>query len=390
MDTPRKRRILLIYWDMIPSVRLCGHCQLEWLAERGRVEYRAVHEMKLEAADLTWADIVLLARSDSWYAHQLARRLHDAGRYLIYVIDDDLLNTPPEVSSAAYYGLAEIQSNIRGMIALSNAILSPSPLLLEKYATDGRRAIQIEEPAIDPVEYRPHDPDKPVKIGFAGSIDRVCDLDRILRDALIQIKREYGDRVEFEFFGAIPSFAEEVDATCIPYCESYDEYRRKLNALAWDIGLAPMPDTPFHACKHYNKFVEYAAAGIVGIYSNVYPYTRITALSNDVILCDNSTEDWVDVIRRLIDDREYRETMRHRQIECAVDQLSVSKSADALPSDIGADSENRTIINDVMSNTVLNLLKLCNYEKRFKVKLQVKGLRNCIDALCKKINFAIK
>lgn len=378
-----KKHVLLIYRKMIPSIRLCGHCQLEYLAQKGALEYRAVREMKLKAADLNWADIVLLGRSDNWYVHQLAKRLYDAGRYLIYILDDDLLNIPPEVSSAKYYGQKEIQGYIRNIIALSDAILSPSPLLLEKYATNGRRAIQIEEPAIDPVEYKPHAPDKPVKIGFAGSIDRACDLERILRDALIYVKREYGDRVAFEFFGAIPSFAEELNATCIPYCDSYDEYRRTLNERQWDIGLAPMPDTPFHACKHYNKFVEYAEAGVVGIYSNVYPYTRIASLSNCVILCDNNTEEWADVIQRLIDDREYRETMRHKGIECAADQLSVNRSSNALLSQIGAGSDIRTNKNEFMSNGSLNLLKFCNYEKRFITKLRVKGLLNCINVLRK-------
>ena len=379
----RLMRVLLIYRKMIPSIRLCGHCQLEYLAEQGKLEYRAVREMKLKAADLNWADIVLLGRSDNWYVHQLAKKLHDAGRYLIYVIDDDLLNVPPEINSAAYYGLPEVQSSIRGIIALSDAILSPSPLLLEKYATNGRRAIRIEEPAIDPVEYKPHDPGKPVKIGFAGSKDRACDLERILRDALIRVKREYGDRVEFEFFGAIPSFAEELNAKCIPYCDSYDEYRRTLNERQWDVGLAPMPDTPFHACKHYNKFVEYTAAGVVGIYSNVYPYIRITALSNSVILCDNHTQDWVEAIRRLIDDREYRETMRHEGIECALGQLPLNRSANALLSDMEAESDFRTKRNGVMPNVVLDALKLCNYGKRVITKLHIYGLRNSIDALRK-------
>ncbi|MDO5300272.1 MAG: hypothetical protein Q4F18_12640, partial [Clostridia bacterium] len=235
-ENQRLSHVLLIYRRMIPSIRLCGHCQMEYLAREGKLEYRAIQEMKIKSSDLNWADVVLLGRLDSWYEYQLTKKLHEAGKYLIYIIDDDLLNIPPEISSAAYYGQKEIQGYIRGMIGMSDAIMSPSPLLLQKYATDGRRAIQIEEPAIDPVPYKPHDPNKPVKIGFAGSIDRTGDIENILKDALIQIKQEYGDRVQFEFFGAIPSFARELDARCIPYCDSYDEYRKTLNSLEWDIG----------------------------------------------------------------------------------------------------------------------------------------------------------
>lgn len=321
--TSRLSHVLLIYRAMIPSIRLCGHCQMDYLAKEGTLEYRAIQEMKLTSADLNWADVVLLGRLDSWYEYQLAKRLHAAGKYLIYIIDDDLLNIPPEISSAAYYGQKSIQGYIRGMIEMSNAILSPSPLLLKKYAIDGRKAVQIEEPAIDPVAYKPHDPNKPVKIGFAGSIDRTGDLESILKDALFQIRQEYGDRVQFEFFGAIPSFAKELNATCIPYCDSYDEYRKKLNSLEWDIGLAPMPDTPFHACKHYNKFVEYAAAGVVGVFSEVEPYVRIREFCPNAVLCGNNPEEWKNAISEQIENRIQLDCLRESIINISTSTLSI-------------------------------------------------------------------
>ena len=168
---------------------------MEYLAQKGKFEYRAVQEMKLKRSDLNWADIVLLGRLDSWYEYQLTKKLHRSGRFLIYVIDDDLLNIPQEISSALYYGQKEIQGYIRSMIEMSDAILSPSPLLLKKYAGKGKKAIQIEEPAIEPAPYRKHDPDQPVKIGFAGSIDRTGDIEGILREALPKIKKTYGGKL---------------------------------------------------------------------------------------------------------------------------------------------------------------------------------------------------
>lgn len=365
MNTEKKRHVLLIYRKMIPSIRLCGHCQLEWLAEQGKLEYRAIQEMELKAADLKWAEIVLLGRSDDWYEYQVAKWIHDAGKYLIYMIDDDLLNIPSEISSAAYYGLAEIQNNIRGMIALSNAILSPSPVLLEKYATDGHKAIQIDEPAIDPVEYKPHDPSKPIKIGFAGSIDRACDLDRIMKDALIQIKRKFGDRVEFWFFGAIPIFADELDAKCIPYCDSYEEYRWTLNSLEWDIGLAPMPDTPFHKCKHYNKFVEYAAAGIAGVYSKTEPYTRLES-NNGLYFVDN--HEWYKRLMNILADRALLEEMRKCANEFVLSRFSIKQTAEQLWKKL-----DEIHISAIMKDNriPLSLFRFCEIWKRCCRKVQM-------------------
>lgn len=326
----RKLRILYLYWDLIPSVRLCGHCQLEWLAANGKLEYRHSRIRKIKKADLQWADAVLLGRLDSAAEYQIARQLKKAGKFLIYVIDDDLLNIPAYLSSAGYYTLPEVRSSIQRMLALSDAILSPSPELLKKYAAKLHTAIQIEEPALTPVVFVPHALNRSVRIGFAGSIDRTGDLESLLKEALLQIQRDYGRRVEFEFFGAIPSFAQQLNAYCIPYCDSYDDYRRILNERQWDIGLAPMPDTPFHACKHYNKYVEYAAAGIVGVFSNVAPYTRLDARNANVLFCENNVQSWANAITWLLEHPQEREEMRRALSVRAACELSIDASSTAL------------------------------------------------------------
>ena len=281
--------------------------------------------MRLRAADTAWADTVLLGRFDNWYERKLAERLRAAGKRLVYVIDDDLMNIPPQISSASYYSQPEIQDNIRACVDMSHAILTPSPLLAEKYGGNGRIAIRTEEPALDPVPYRPREAGGPVRIGFAGSIDRTADIEAILRDALIRVKHRYGDRVAFEFFGAVPAFAGELGATGIPYTDSYDEYRRVLNARAWDIGLAPMPETPFHACKHYNKFCEYSAAGIAGIYTEAPPYTFIPDRERFGRFCANTPEAWYDQICAEVDDAGTREA--HRREGCAYAMTALTPEA---------------------------------------------------------------
>lgn len=325
-----KVRVLLIYRKLIPSIRLCGHSQLEWLAKKDVIEYRAIQEMRLSAADMDWADIAVLGRLDSWYERRLTRMLKAAGRRLLYILDDDLLNIPRNISSAGYYAQPDIRENIREMIGLSDGILSPSPRLMEKYAEDKPCSVLLEEPAIDPVAYAPHAQDAPVKIGFAGSIDRAGNLNGILREALTQIKRDYGDGVAFEFFGAIPDFAAQLGARSIPYCDSYEAYRRRLNEAAWDIGLAPMERSEFCACKHYNKFSEYAAAGIVGLYSDCPPYTRIPDPGPVARFCGDAPEDWVAALRGLIDDRAELEALRRRCCQRANGPLSLRMCAEAL------------------------------------------------------------
>lgn len=372
-----KRRVLLIYRALTPSVRLCGHCQMEYLATRGKLEYRAVQELKLRVRDIKWADIVLLGRLDSWYEYQLTRMARGAGKYIAYILDDDLLNIPPQVRSASNYGQPEIQGYIRGMIDLSDAIISPSPLLLDKYAK-GKRAIQIEEPAIDPVEYRPHGKDGPVKIGFAGSIDRIGDIENVLRDALIRVKDAFGDRVRIEFLGAKPDFAERLGACCEPYIDSYDDYRHTLNALQWDIGLAPMPDTPFHACKHYNKFSEYAAGGVVGVFSNVQPYVRLRGFYDCAVLCENTPEAWIKALGDLINDSDRREECRRKAILCAREHFSLQKSAEEL--EAALPDPTRLNVTGTVKCRWLGFMKARNVLKRVATKVKGCGISGLMVA----------
>lgn len=327
---------MLLYRELTPSVRLCGHCQLEELARDGRVIYRAVQENRLVNADFAWPDIVLLGRLDNWYELQLARGFRRAGKYLVYILDDDLLNMPGGLDCSEYYGQADIQRSIREILALSDAVLSPSPRLLDKYAGNGKRAIRVEEPAIDPVPYCTHADRTVVKIGFAGSLDRTSDVEQLLRGALTRIHREYGSRVAFEFFGAIPDFAGQLGARCVPYTNAYDDYRRTLNGLQWDIGLAPMPQTPFYACKHYNKFCEYAAAGVAGIYSNCEPYTRIPGRDYFGWFCANTEDDWYAAIRGAIENAELREARREMCCRAAAGELSVRAAARKLENELRA------------------------------------------------------
>lgn len=375
------RRVLLVYRAMLPSIRLCGHCQLESLAKRGIIEYKAVQEMNLSAADMNWAEVVVLGRLDSWYEFQIARRFRRSGRYVIYILDDDLLNISPDVSSAAFYAQPEVRENILGMIALSDALLTPSPLLAEKYARDGRVALMTEEPALDPVPYAPHDPSSPVKIGFAGSIDRKGDLDRLLREALLRVRDRYGERVRFEFFGAKPGFIPALNARHIPYCDSYDVYRKTLDACAWDIGLAPLAASEFNACKHYNKFCEYAAAGIVGIYSDCMPYTRIPDRTLYGRFCSNTPEDWYDAICALIEDREAREACRECCCACAAGPLNVDAVADALWRDLAPLTEDLQL-RQIPGNS-LKILKLHNVRLRATDILRRYGLKTPFVAVKK-------
>ena len=346
-------KILLLYRRMIPSILLCGHEQFKYLDSKDEIEYRAVDVYKVTGNDLNWANVVVLGRLDSVYERKLAEIVHKAQTYLIYVIDDDLLNLPKQISSAFYYNQKMIRDSINRMLDISDAIISPSPLLLDKYG-EGKTKLQVEEPIVYPSKYTVHKMDSAIKIGFAGSIDRTADLENILYETLKTIKDKYKDRVQIEFFGAVPCFAEELDANCLDYIDSYESYINKLNSLNWDIGLAPLPNSDFHKCKHYIKIIEYAGSGVYPIYSNQGPYLRFNEKYGIGTMVSNDKDDWVKAIEELINDRFLLDKNRQLVNEKMCNLLSLEECSKALKKQL----DEKVILQESVKNASVNLALL--------------------------------
>lgn len=317
-------RVLMIARRMTPSQRLCGHEQLRALCESGYIEYQFCETAKLTSSLLDWADTLLIARGDNALELAAANQAKAAGRLVGYMLDDDLLCVPGSLPCAAHYGDKQVKRMVRSLVDCADFLLSPSPLLLEKYGAD-KEQVRIEEPAMQSAVFVPHDEDSPVVIGFAGSADRFADMQDILGDVLPEIAKT--ENVRFEFVGAQPELAQKLGAVCLPYFADYQEYRIRLSGRKWDIGLAPMPDSEFARCKHYNKFIEYAASGACCVMSALPPYTRLDEPGFPGVFCENTKEAWTSALLGLIHDRPRLEKMRMAAVSLAHSRFSIPQTA---------------------------------------------------------------
>lgn len=328
--------VLLLYESMIPSIRLCVYEQFYLLDKQEIINFRSVKFKEISREDFKWCDIVIFVRSGNHIEMKLVKYFKDMGKYLVYVLDDDLLNIPNYVSCYKSYNNPKMHNRIKTIMSLCDCLLSPSPELLKKYGKYFDKMICIEEASLGNNEHNiKRNSNSPIRIGFAGSIDRVGDIENIISDAVGNIVQKYGKKVEIEFFGAKPSFADKLGLKYTPYCESYDEYRQIMSKNRWDIGLAPMLDTPFNNCKHYNKFIEYSGYGIVGIYSDVKPYNEIVRSGDNGLLCKNTTEGWTDAISLLIDNQDLLHKISDRCFNEAQTTLSVAATASKLQNAFG-------------------------------------------------------
>lgn len=296
--------VLVISTTFIPSVLLCGHCQLEYLEKQGKLNYKFVISHFINKRNVEWADILIFLRSDSDIDAYVSKIAKESGRKTIYVLDDDLLNVPNYLSSSPYYLLPSTNKNIRTIMSNCDTFLTTSPVLMEKYGSKFEHKYLISEPSLNRINKK--EENEKVKIGFAGSIDRAQDLNETLEEAVTEIVNKYGDSIEIEIMGAKPDFVDKLGLKHLPYQDGYDNYTAYMAKCNWDIGLAPMPDTEFHRCKYFNKYVEYASFGIAGIYSNLEPYIYGIKDKENGLLVNNTTKEWVDAISELIENEHLR------------------------------------------------------------------------------------
>ena len=318
--------VLVTSTTFIPSVILCGHSQLDYLEKQGKLNYRFVISHFTNKSDIEWADIIVFLRSDSDLDTYVSKIAKEAGKHLIYVLDDDILNVPNYLSSAPYYLLPSTQNHIKTIMSNCDTFLTPSPVLLKKYGDGFEKAFLISEPSLNRIEKKAKN--KKVKIGFAGSIDRSQDLNEILDETIGKIIDKYKDKIEIEFMGAKPEFIEKYNLKYLPYQDGYDAYTAFMSKCNWDIGLAPMPDTEFHKCKYFNKFVEYASFGIVGIYSNLKPYTYGIENRKNGLLVNNTTDEWVEAISEIIDNQKLREKISKECLKQANKDYTLEKCSE--------------------------------------------------------------
>lgn len=316
----------MLYRTVGPSVFLCGLLQFQHMEAQGWISFRHMSIVHVQKDDLIWAEIVVFVRGDGALDEWMAKKCKKNGKRILYILDDDLLHVPLGLGSGAYYAQKSVKRHIRRLIEYSDYFASPSQKLIQMY---GKRkaSFLLIEPSVHKVTQKKQHSDGKVHIGFAGSPDRGSDIDLLLADALEQLVQKYGDRICLEFYGCETAIAKKLHCVTYSYTESYEAYQKQMAELNWDIGLAPMPDTHFHSCKHYNKLVEYCGFGIVGVYSRVSPYTEGVVDQVTGLLCGNTAQEWVDAISLLIEDSALRQRISENCINYAQEFLSVERAA---------------------------------------------------------------
>jgi glycosyltransferase involved in cell wall biosynthesis len=135
-----------------------------------------------------------------------------------------------------------------------------------------------------------------IRIGIVGNTSKKQDLDfliSVITDLLPKTK----DNVIFEFFGYTPlELIDEPRVRSLDAIEDYEKFIAMQYSRGWLLALAPLRNTLSNQYKTNNKFREYGACAIAGIYSNVAPYTESVQHGKTGWILDYDPRAWANKI----------------------------------------------------------------------------------------------
>jgi len=158
----------------------------------------------------------------------------------------------------------------------------------------------------------------------------------LLLPALTEIHQQFGDQIQCDLIGfvsgtEVPAWIRRLAPTPLAG-RSYAGFVHWLRSAGhWDIGLAPLADTPFNACKSAIKVLDYAALGLASLASDVAAYQGSLADGPGGILVPNSTAAWYEALSRLIRDAAWRRQLAAGGLARLLASGTLERQADAWP-----------------------------------------------------------
>ena len=326
-------RVLAVLPGFFPSTILTVVKPLQALHHAQHIVADITLEAWVSRRQIERADVVILSRNlEPLYGHILNTAVA-LDKPIIYDIDDDLFALPayyqPQLAAPAQAWQAQLE---RYLTAASLVRVYAAPL--------HKRVLQLN-PNVTRVD-GPIDwslvPDRPpardlggdsaqVKIVYATSRWMQDDLAALFLPAMEQLLATYSGHVQFFCWGYHPPQLERHPAVhFLDFVHNYDRFFRRFARAGFDIGLAPLRDEAFYRSKSNNKFREYAACRIAGIYSDVDVYANCVNDGRTGLLVLNTTDAWFAALSNLVENAALRRTIQTQAFQHARRHYSLEKT----------------------------------------------------------------
>jgi glycosyltransferase involved in cell wall biosynthesis len=259
-------------------------------------------------------DAALISRWQGTGAQKLAEQLRAAGLAIVWG-HDDAIELDPGLNPRAL----EVQrrrAEIRAMLRLADVVVTTSEPIAQAYRAMGAGSVRVIENYLGDhyanLATTPHDG---LVLGWAAWIDHQADWAALGLHATVSRLLDAHPDLRVESVG-------KIDLGLPP-----ERYRRDgpvaFEALGarltrFDIGIAPIADTPFNNARSNIKVKEYAAAGVPWLASPIGPYAGLGEKQGGRLVPD---ERWYEALDELIRNARLRRKLVKRGRRWATEQL---------------------------------------------------------------------
>lgn len=304
--------VLTITERLIPSNIIGVIKPMLALQEQGNVFFRMRYFSQYREIDIQWADVVVLCRSirpEALHIIELVQRHH---KRLVYDIDDNFFELSVSTALGRYHRNPVHLYVVTELIRHADAVRVYSRPM-ERIAKDLNSHTYLLRSYFDFSLIHGVLPQKheKIRIVYATSRGRADSLAQICMPAVARFLVRHSQDVEFYSFGQIPAILKGFpNVYKLKYIHNYGKYLKKFASMGFDIGLAPLLDDNFHNSKTNNKFREYGAMEVCGIYSESQLYRDCVVNGENGLLVNNTVEAWYEALCALVEDTALRKRIR--------------------------------------------------------------------------------
>lgn len=308
--------ILLVLPAFIPSTIIGVMRPIVHLERLGEVNVRLrLSKFSLFLpSDVRWCDIAVFCRNSEAEDLQILYELKRAGKKVVYEIDDNFEEIDLNTDIGVYHRSFQRLHVLRRFFGIADLTRVYSDGLVSRARYYGARIQKVrsyfDKSIVDGVTK--HAKDDVIRIAYpTGRIDG-GEVEGLLFVAVRDVLERYPEKIEFHLWTkTLPKqLIGQRGVVLNKGVGNYEKFIRNFYKIGFDIGLAPVINTPFFQSKTNNKYREFGGCGIAGIYSNLLPYSGSVLHENTGLLVGETSKDWVIAIERLIFDNELREKIR--------------------------------------------------------------------------------